>query len=410
VTTDDHTQVDGAVSEATKGGIASGGSGKDPRWKRISSWVLLILACVLAVLSVITVFARNQLLNTDDYVRTVAPLASNPAIQTQVAKQVSENLIARADVEARVKAALPPKAGPLAAPITSGLEALTNEIALKTVQSKQFSTLWVTVNRASHKQLVAVLTGSGQGSVSSKNGKVEINLSQVEDQVKKNLDARGITAFDKVPAVKGLNFVLFQSQDLAKIQKLTKLLNDLAIVLPVLTLLGFAGVVVLARNRRRGLARAAIGLALSMALILVALGVARNQYLSGLNPNQSVAANQAVIDTVTATLRLAVRITLIVAAVVAIVALVAGNRRLRAWTAGGDRPQWMTNLHLFVARHRRVLQWGILALAALILVIWSSPTTLVAIVVVLIALVAEGAVGLIAGRPAKGRGGITPAG
>ena len=42
----------------------------------------------------VTVFARNQLLNTDDYVHTVAPLASNPAIQTQVAKQVSENLIA----------------------------------------------------------------------------------------------------------------------------------------------------------------------------------------------------------------------------------------------------------------------------------------------------------------------------
>jgi hypothetical protein len=404
---DDHTQADGAASADESQGIASGKPGKGPRWKRISSWVLLVLACILAVLSVVTVFARNQLLNTDDYVNTVAPLASNPAIQTQVAAKVSENLIARADVQARVKAALPPKAGPLAAPITSGLEALTDKVALKTVQSKQFYTLWVTVNRASHKQLVAVLTGSGQGSVSSKDGKVEINLSQLEARVKKNLDARGITAFDKVPAVKGLNFVLFQSQDLAKIQKLTKLLNDLAIVLPVITLLGFAGAVVLARNRRRGLVRAATGLALSMALILVAVGVARNQYLSGLNPNQSVAANQAVIDTVTGTLRLAVRIILIVAAVVAIVALIAGNRRLRAWMAGEDRPQWMTNVHLFVARHRRVLQWGILALAVLVLVIWSSPTTLVAIVVVLIALAAEGIVGLLAGRTAKDQARIT---
>ena len=417
MTTDDHTQANDAASGAEirsiasgQSAISSGHSAKDPRWKRISSWVLLVLACVLAVLSVVTVFARNQLLNTDDYVRTVAPLASNPAIQTQVAKQVSENLIARADVQARVKAALPPKAAPLAAPITSALEALTNEVALKTVQSKQFYTLWVTVNRASHKQLVAVLTGSTQGSVSSKDGKVVIDLSQVEVQVKKNLDAKGITAFDKVPAVKGLNFVLFQSQNLAKIQKLTKLLNDLAIVLPVITLLTFAGGVVLTRNRRRGLVRAATGLALSMALILVALGVARNQYLSGLNPNQSVAANQAVIDTVTATLRLAVRVILIVAALIAIVALISGNRRLRAWMAQGDRPQWMTNLHLLVAQHRKVLQWGILALAVLVLVIWSSPTTLVAIVVVLIALAAEGVIGLIAGRPANKQARITPTG
>ena len=141
----------------------------------------------------------------------MAPLASNPAIQTQVAKQVSENLISRANVEARVKNALPPKAGFLATPITSGLESVINELALKAVQSKQFYEVWVAANRASHKQLVAVLTGSNEGSVSSKNGKVTIDLSQVEVNVKKKLDAKGITVFDKVPAVKGLNFVLFQS-------------------------------------------------------------------------------------------------------------------------------------------------------------------------------------------------------
>ena len=81
-----------------------------------SSWVLVVLACLLAVVSVLAVFVRNQLLNTDAYVATMAPLASNPAIQTQVAKKVSENLIVHTDVEQRVKNALPPKAGFLATP------------------------------------------------------------------------------------------------------------------------------------------------------------------------------------------------------------------------------------------------------------------------------------------------------
>ena len=40
-----------------------------------------MLACILAVVSVLVVFARNEVLNTDAYVSTVAPLASNPAIQ-----------------------------------------------------------------------------------------------------------------------------------------------------------------------------------------------------------------------------------------------------------------------------------------------------------------------------------------
>ncbi len=71
---------------------------KGPRWRRITSWVLVVLACLLAVVSVLVVFVRNQLLNTDAYVSTVAPLATNPAIQTQVATRVSEELIARTDL------------------------------------------------------------------------------------------------------------------------------------------------------------------------------------------------------------------------------------------------------------------------------------------------------------------------
>jgi hypothetical protein len=368
---------------------------KGSRWKRVASWVLVVLACLLAVLSVVTVFARNQLLNTDTYVNTVAPLASNPAIQTQIAKQVSQNLISRTDLETRVKDALPPKAGFLATPITSGVQTVTNQLALKAVQSRQFYELWVTANRASHKQLVAVLTGSNEGSVSSKNGRVTIDLSQVEVNVKHKLDAKGITVFDKVPAVKGLNFVLFQSKDLVKVQKVTKLLNDLAIVLPIITLLCLAASVVLARNRRRGLVRAATGLALSMAAVLVVIAVARHQYLSGLSPNQSVAANQAVIDTVTGTLRLGLRIILGVAALIAVVALLAGSPRLRAWASRGYRPD--NPVHRFVAGHRKGLQWGILGLGVVVLVVWSEPTTLVAVIVVAISLVLIGLVGLYGG-------------
>ncbi len=372
------------------------------RLRRIGSWVLLVLACILAVVSVFVVFARNQLLNTDTYVNTVAPLASNPAIQTQVAKQVSGNLIARTDVESRVKGALPPKAGFLATPITSGLETATYQLTLKAVQSQQFYEIWVAANRASHQQLVALLTGSSQGSISSKNGKVTIDLSQVEVQVKKKLDARGITVFDKVPAVKGLNFVLFQSTSLTKVQKAVKVLNDLAIVLPIIALLCFAGAVLLARNRRRGLVRAATGLALSMAVVLVVLAVARNQYLSGLSPNQSVAANQAVIDTVGAFLLDSIRTILLVAAIVAIGALLAGNARIRSWLAGRRWPRWMTEgpVHDFVAAHRRGLQWAVLGLGLLVVVIWSNPTTLVVVVVLLITLAMVGVVGLLAGgRP-----------
>ena len=381
------------------------GKSKHHRLRAISSWVLLVLACVLAVTSVLVVFVRNELLNTDTYVSTMAPLATNPAIQTQVATRVSQGLIERTDLQARVKNALPEKAGFLVTPISSGVQNATYAVTLKLVQSSKFEQLWVAVNRTSHKQLVAVLTGSTQGSVSTKDGKITIDLSKVELRAKKALDAKGITVFDHVPAVKGLNYVLFQSKDLVRIQNAVKFLNKLVVVLPIITLLFFAGVVALTRNRRRGLVRAAAGLAVSMALILVLYAVARNHYIAGLHPPQSPEAATAVIDTVTATLRDTVRIILILAALTAIGVVVAGNGWVRRKVGDMWQPGRATGgpAHDFVALHRKALQWTVLALGLLILVIWSNPTTLVAVIVTLITLAVVGLVGLFAGggpRPA----------
>jgi hypothetical protein len=378
---------------------------KGPRWRRVSSWVLLVLACLLAVVSVVVVFARNQLLNTDAYVSTVAPLATNPAVQTQVATRVSEELVARTDLSQRVKGALPKKAGFLVTPISDGVQSATYSVTLKLVQSPKFEQLWVAANRASHRQLVAVLTGTSTGSVSTKGGKITIDLSQVELTAKKDLDAKGITVFDKVPAVKGLNFVLFQSNDLVRIQGLVNFLNKLAVVLPIVTLLCFAGVIWLTRNRRKGLVRATAGLALSMALILVLIAVGRNQYIAGLHPPQSPEASAAVIDTVTTNLREGIRIILIVAALIALGGLLAGNAWVRAKVGAMRKPGWVTGgpVQRFVARHRQALQWAVLALGLLILVIWSDPTALVAVVVVAVTLVVVGLLGVFAGagrRPA----------
>ncbi len=369
------------------------------RWRRIFSWVLVVVACLLAVLSVVVVFGRNQLLNTDDYVSTVAPLAGNPAIQVAVANQVSQQLIAHTNVEERVKRALPRRAAFLASPIAAEVQTVTDTVTLKLVESPAFQLLWASANRAAHRQLVTLLTGSGAGALSTNKGSISIDLAKVESHVKQKLDAKGITIFYKVPLTRKDSFVLFHSDQLARFQRLTRILNHLVVVLPILALLSFAGAIILTSNRRKGLVRSAVGLALSMAVVLVAVAVARNQYLSSLGPARSRAANAAVIDTVTVALRDMTRTVLIAAAVVAAAAVIAGNRQFRAWLHRRDKPAWMTRgpVHRFVVSHRVGVQWSVLAVGLVILVIWSNPTALVAVVVVLIALAVVGAVGLLAG-------------
>src|SRR5206468_7646878 len=66
-------------------GRAAAGRVARQRWRAVVATLLIVVACVLAPLSVVAVWARNQVTNTDRYVRTVTPLANDPSIQNAIA-------------------------------------------------------------------------------------------------------------------------------------------------------------------------------------------------------------------------------------------------------------------------------------------------------------------------------------
>lgn len=377
------------------------------RGKAIASWVLVVLACILAVLSVVVVFVRNEALNTETYVSTVTPLASNRAIQVAVAKRVTDGLVAKSNLQARVEQALPRRGKFLAAPITDEVVGATNRIVLGLIESDKFQQLWVAANLRAHRQVVALLTGSTEGALQAKNGMVTLDLSKVVATAKKTLDAKGITVFNRVHGTKGPELTLFQSEGLTKLQGLIRLLNRIYILLPVLTLLAFAGGIALSSNRRRALVRSAVGLALSMGLVLVLVSLLRQHYLSSLDPSQSKPAAAAVIDTIDAALLDTVRTVLVVAALLAVVAVAVGSRPFRNWVRSRRLPAWATSGSGpdFIAAHRKGLQWAVLGIGLLVLVVWNQPTANVALVVVVVALVLVGLVGLVGGRRSSGADG-----
>ncbi len=387
-------------NEALRHQVESTAEPKRRRGRTIASWVLIVIACLLAILSVVVVYARNELLNTDTFVATVAPLAKDAAIQNTVATKVSDSLVASTDIEQRVKDALPPRAGFLADPIAGAVHTATYQITLKLVQSTQFHQLWEQALRQSHEQLDNLLLGNKVGAFQSTNGQVTVNLSQVENVAKEKLAAHGLSVFDKVPNYTGAPFVLFQSDQLAKLQRWIRFLNHLALVLPIATVLLLAGAVLLARDRRKGLVHAASGLFVAMAILLVGANVGRNQYLSSLKASQPKDATAAVIDTVDARLLDSVRVILVVSAIVAIVAFVVGLGPVRRWLEERRTPSWLTGgpVHDTVSAHRKAFQWGVLVLGLVVLVLWNQPTVLVALIIVLVTLFVVMLVGLYGAR------------
>ena len=64
-----------------------------------ASAVLIIVAIVLAPLSVLSVWASNQISDTDRYVATVAPIADDPAVQAALTDEITTAIMEKLQVE-----------------------------------------------------------------------------------------------------------------------------------------------------------------------------------------------------------------------------------------------------------------------------------------------------------------------
>ena len=92
------------------------------RWRGAGSGFLLTLGCGLAVLSLLALWLRGTLLNTDRYVSTVAPIAADPAVQDAVAAKLENAIYSRVDFSALAQQVLPDRADVLGPAIERGAQ------------------------------------------------------------------------------------------------------------------------------------------------------------------------------------------------------------------------------------------------------------------------------------------------
>jgi hypothetical protein len=359
---------------------------------------LLVIACVLAPIAGTAIWINNQVTQTDRYVRTVKPLASDPHIQAAIAANVTRTLFANVDVAARVREALPPRAKPFAPAIASGLHNFVQDQTASFLASNAFQRLWVELNTRAHKQLVKVLTGKGGTLVETKNGKVVINLAPALARVEQRLHDRGINVFDRIPATAiRSNFVILDSKQLKNGQKGVRLLKALAIALPLIVLALLAAAIGLSERRRRTLLQASLGIALSMAVLGALLIVGRSIYLDKIaGPNLPRDAAAAFYDVLIHYLRLGLRIVAAIALLVAAGAFVTGPSRaavgIRGWfdsAVGSTRGRRAATSPFgrWVADNKTALRVGAILVPLAILLLWNSPSLSVLIVLVVLAIV-----------------------
>ena len=392
-------------------------------WRTPVAVLLLIAGCVLAPLSVVAVWTANQVSDTGSYVANVTPLIKDPAIQNALTSKLTTEIVTKIDVKGRTDQAAAElsqkgftRIGGLlkgvSGSLASGVQGFVHSRIHKIIAGPRMANAWVQVNRVASQQLVAVLSGRGgkNGAVGVSNGQVTLDLAPLEAVAKADLVARGLTIAAKVPVVHK-TFPLFPSKNLTKAQGLYRLINDLKIVLPILTLALLGLGVLAARGHRRALIGAGLGFAASMLVLGAGLAIARALYLNSVPASASTDAAAAAFDILVRFIKTALRTLLVAGLIVAAGAFFTGPSRAAVATRsafssglgslrrGGETAGLSAGpVGSWTYAHRHALRIAAVALAAVIFVFWGHPTATVTIVIAVLLLVALGLIELI-GRP-----------
>jgi hypothetical protein len=276
--------------ETLKAEVAKPKRARRRRLRRLLVGLLVALSCVGVVLSTLVVWTHRTVLNTDVFVATVGPVFENPAVTDQVGSRATNQLFDALQLQNRLKEALPQQASFIAGPATNGAKSFVSGALGKVLASSEFQKAWLRALKSTHKQVVVILEGQSSPVLSTQGGTVVLNtvplinqaLQQLS-QVTSSLAGKPVklptvtsaelpqSAVDKMSKALGVqlpsNFgqiTLFQSDQLASVQRGVKVFDGITVLLPLLTVAAIVLSLWLSLSRRRTLVQMLVVTALLM--------------------------------------------------------------------------------------------------------------------------------------------------
>jgi hypothetical protein len=256
-----------------------------PRRRRLPL-VLIVVASLLAFLTIFALWANRQLLDTDNWTDTSTQLLEDDAVKEQLSIYLVGELYANVDVAARIQAVLPPRAAPLAGTVAGGLKGALEEGLERLLARPRAQQLWEEANRRAHTRLLQVVEDEGEF-VSTEDGHVTLDLKSVLEASQEEVGVGGRIA-DRLPE-DAAQLTVLKSDELGLAQDLVQLLKTLAWALLGLALGLYALAIFLARGWRREALRATgIGFAFAGATALVVRSFAGDALTEALAETDSV--------------------------------------------------------------------------------------------------------------------------
>jgi len=291
-----------AAGDTTAGDRAGDGGGTEPRrrgrqrWRTVVAVVCVVVGLVLAPIALLTAWARIELVDTDRFVATFAPLAEDPDVQVFVADQVTAAIEEQVDLDALTsdlfaglsQLNLPPRAqnalGLLEGPAAQGLKSLVSGAVDRIVASEAFADIWGTALRVTHRQFVAAVQGDPKAALDVSNDTLSVQLGPVIDAVKQRLEEDGVGLASAIPSI-DRSIVIVQDDAIALVTTMYALAVAVGTWLPIVALAFLVIGVLVAKRRTAALVWTAGGFALSMILFAAGVGVGRAFFVGTVSPS-----------------------------------------------------------------------------------------------------------------------------
>ena len=260
---------------------------RSPIWRRILSWVFLMVFCLAVPVALVTGWARLTVVNEDAYVRSVGTAANDPRVHLGVSRAVA------ARVEATLAGENPSATEALQSRVVA--EAL-GEVTRNVVASDEFRQTWEASNREAHRVLLSEpAQGRGQP--------VTLDLSPLLDDIQAEVAAADV----EVPpdlnlTAEALRIQVLDAETADRVRRGMERLDlafGIALAVALLSLILSVG---LARDRLAAIGRAGFGLTIAIVVLMAVMLVAQ-AWLTGQAGADGGVAVGAILDAISQGLR-----------------------------------------------------------------------------------------------------------
>ncbi len=330
------------------------------RSRRVVPVTLIVLATIIAIVSVFALWAKRQLLETDTWTTTSEELIQDSDIQAALNTFIVNAIFDNVNVQAELADRLPPQVAPLAGPVAGALRSAADNVVEKALDAPKAQQLFVNASAAAQSKLIALVDDEGEF-VATTGGVVTLDLKSVLESVTAELGLPDVAA--KLPA-SASSIEVMKSDELSAAQTGLNILKKIGYVLTALVFLLYAAAIFLAGERRRETLRA-VGFSFIVvgAVVLFARGAGGSIVVSSLS---EVASSDAAVSSV---FNIGTSLILETGQSIVVYGIVIA---LAAWLAGPTR--WATSIRAALTPYLRRPSYAYGGLAVLLaLVFWWDP-------------------------------------